>query len=305
MNLRDRSWDAELLGPVRACPLAILPRDRAVLRALRDGEQAWNRCSTEPPSLAVHRATPTRPCSLTAPGPGERQGDLRHRVLGHGRLRARLRGAERAVPARWRGRATGPTYALEGNIRSSGATVAWLARTLGRTPAELAELARTSRTATASTLVPAFNGLGAPWWDPDAVGLITGLTLGTQPAHIARASLESVAHQVEDVLAAMAPATGRLDDAARRRGCIVERRPHAASGRHQRSAGPRRTLARTCRRSAPPTSAGIGCGLWTDDGLAASREPGPPRAALDGRARLGVRKSWKTALVRARAPVEA
>ena len=52
--------------------------------------------------------------------------------------------------------------------------------------------------------MPAFTGLGAPWWDPDARGTIVGLTRGTTRAHLARATLESIAFQVADVLAAMA-----------------------------------------------------------------------------------------------------
>ncbi|HEX2626624.1 MAG TPA: FGGY-family carbohydrate kinase, partial [Candidatus Limnocylindrales bacterium] len=61
-------------------------------------------------------------------------------------------------------------------------------------------------------LVPAFTGLGAPWWDPDARGTITGITRGTTRAHIARATLESIAFQVADVLTAMnADAGGALD----------------------------------------------------------------------------------------------
>src|SRR4029453_4509963 len=105
----------------------------------------------------------------------------------------------------------GPTYAVEGNIRASGATVAWVARTLGRSPAELAELARTVPDSAGVTLVPAFTGLVAPWGDPDGEGLTLGRPWGSDPAPFARASLESVAPQVEDVLAAMGPATGRLD----------------------------------------------------------------------------------------------
>lgn len=95
-----------------------------------------------------------------------------------------------------------PAYALEGNIRATGATIAWLARMTGTDPASLAALAAAA-TSDGVRIVPAFNGLGAPYWDPDAVGLISGLTLGTGLAQIARAALESVAFQVEDVVAAV------------------------------------------------------------------------------------------------------
>lgn len=100
-----------------------------------------------------------------------------------------------------------PVRAVEGNIRSSGATLAWLAQLTGTTTARLAALAETAR-ADGVRLVPAFNGLGAPWWDPEAAGLLTGLTLGTTMDNIARAALESVAFQVNDLLLAIRQATG-------------------------------------------------------------------------------------------------
>ncbi|MEV6493043.1 FGGY-family carbohydrate kinase, partial [Actinoplanes sp. NPDC051633] len=92
--------------------------------------------------------------------------------------------------------------AAEGNIRSSGATIAWLASFLGITPERVATLARDADS-DGVHLVPAFGGLAAPWWDDSASGLITGLTLGSGPAQVARAALDSIAHQVTDVLDAM------------------------------------------------------------------------------------------------------
>jgi glycerol kinase len=95
-----------------------------------------------------------------------------------------------------------PAYAAEGNIRSSGATLGWLARLAGSTPAALAELAADADSAGVH-LVPAFSGLGAPWWDGAATGLLAGLTFGAELPQLARAALESVAFQVEDVVAAV------------------------------------------------------------------------------------------------------
>ncbi|MTD13236.1 glycerol kinase [Nakamurella sp. YIM 132087] len=98
---------------------------------------------------------------------------------------------------------TGARYAAEGNIRSSGSTLTWLARTHGTTPADLADLARTTA-ADGVHIVPAFNGLGAPYWDREAVGIISGLTMGSGLPQLARAALESIAYQIEDVVAAFA-----------------------------------------------------------------------------------------------------
>jgi glycerol kinase len=101
--------------------------------------------------------------------------------------------------------------AAEGNIRSSGATIAWLAELLGTTADGIAALAADA-TSDGVHLVPAFGGLAAPWWDDAAVGLISGITLGTRPAHLARAALESIAHQVADVVDALDPPRHLLAD---------------------------------------------------------------------------------------------
>jgi glycerol kinase len=98
-----------------------------------------------------------------------------------------------------------PQWALEGNILYAGSGLDWLARTLGvGDGGALSRLAATVDTSDGAVFVPALNGLGAPWWQADASGTLTGLTARTEPAHIARAGLESLAHQVCDVLDAMA-----------------------------------------------------------------------------------------------------
>ncbi|MFI5896687.1 FGGY family carbohydrate kinase [Actinoplanes sp. NPDC051513] len=101
--------------------------------------------------------------------------------------------------------------AAEGNIRSSGSTVAWLAELLGLSPDRIGQMAATA-SSDGVHLVPAFGGLAAPWWDDTAVGLISGLTLGTRPAQLARAAVESIAHQVADVVDAMGGAALLLAD---------------------------------------------------------------------------------------------
>jgi glycerol kinase len=93
-----------------------------------------------------------------------------------------------------------PAYALEGNIRSSGATLTWLAALFGTTPAEVAAAAGPSSDGV--VLVPAFTGLGAPWWDDQVRATITGISAGTRLEHLARAGLEAIAFQIEDVIAA-------------------------------------------------------------------------------------------------------
>lgn len=103
-----------------------------------------------------------------------------------------------------------PTYAIEGAIFSAGSAVKWLRDGLGL----ITHAGQTDTMANAVAdnhgvyLVPGFVGLGAPHWDPDARGLICGLTLDATAAHIARAALESVAYQTLDLTDAMAADTG-------------------------------------------------------------------------------------------------
>lgn len=97
------------------------------------------------------------------------------------------------------------TYALEGSIFVAGAVVQWLRDGLGiiRSSEEIEELALSVPDNGGVYLVPAFTGLGAPYWDPYARGTITGITRGTTAGHIARAALESIAFQSFDVIRAM------------------------------------------------------------------------------------------------------
>ncbi|MCF1741539.1 glycerol kinase GlpK [Paradevosia shaoguanensis] len=97
------------------------------------------------------------------------------------------------------------TYALEGSIFVAGAAVQWLRDGLKvvKTAAETGALAHSADPGQHVYMVPAFVGLGAPWWDAEARGAIYGLTRGTGPAEIAKAALESVVYQTRDLLDAM------------------------------------------------------------------------------------------------------
>jgi glycerol kinase len=98
-----------------------------------------------------------------------------------------------------------PTYALEGSIFIAGAVVQWLRDGLKiiRAAAETQGLAEAAEAAQGLILVPAFTGLGAPYWRPDCRGAVFGLTRNSGPAELARAALESVGHQTRDLLDAM------------------------------------------------------------------------------------------------------
>lgn len=101
-------------------------------------------------------------------------------------------------------------YALEGSVFIAGAVVQWLRDGLGiiRHSAEVETLAAKVKSSEGVYMVPAFTGLGAPHWNPDARGAMYGITRGTNAGHIARAALESIAFQTMDVLKAMEADSG-------------------------------------------------------------------------------------------------
>lgn len=101
-------------------------------------------------------------------------------------------------------------YVLEGNLNYTGAVITWLKNDLQMigSPAETEELARQAASDDCLYLVPAFSGLGAPYWDSRATGMFTGMTRTTGRAEMVRASLECIAYQIQDVMEAMSKDAG-------------------------------------------------------------------------------------------------
>ncbi|MBX7067922.1 MAG: glycerol kinase GlpK [Microthrixaceae bacterium] len=117
------------------------------------------------------------------------------------------------LPSSVLGDGTGGTvthYALEGSIFATGAAIQWLRDGLGiiSTAAEVGPLAESTPDSSGVFMVPAFAGLGSPYWDPYARGTIVGLTRGSGRAELARATVESMAYQTRDVIDAMTAASG-------------------------------------------------------------------------------------------------
>ncbi len=104
-----------------------------------------------------------------------------------------------------------PAYALEGFVMYAGAVVDWLLRILdlGSDPEAVARLAQEAAGAGGVTLVPAFQGLGSPWWDADIRASFLGLSAGTDRAQICRAGLEAICFQTRAVMEAMARVSGK------------------------------------------------------------------------------------------------
>lgn len=148
-----------------------------------------------------------------------------------------MNGGERATPnpgslatVAWQLGEAAPCYALEASIFVAGAAVQWLRDGLGLidTAAEVEALAASVPDSGGVYFVPALTGLGAPHWDPEARGLIIGLTRGSTAAHLARATLEALAFQTRDGLDAMLAATGlslgelRVDGGAARNDLLMQ-----------------------------------------------------------------------------------
>ncbi len=157
-------------------------------------------------------------------------------------------------------------YALEGAIFVTGAAVQWLRDGLGviEHASELGPLAESVPDAGGLVVVPAFTGLGAPWWDPYARGTVLGISRGVGRAHLARAVIESMALQTRDVVDAMTAATGtplaelRIDGGAAVMDLLVQLQADQLGVPVARS-----TTNETTALGAAYL-AGLGVGIWAD-----------------------------------------
>jgi glycerol kinase len=191
-----------------------------------------------------------------------------------------------------------PRFALEGNIRSSGATLTWLARLFGTEPSDLA--GRAAATSEGVHLVPAFSGLGAPWWDDAAVAVLDGMSFGTGPEHLARAALESIAFQIEDVVAEIEREAGPVETV------LADGGPTSNSTLMQLQADTSgrlvaRARARDLSALGAAHAAGLGAGVWTwndIESLPREREPFSPSEDDESRNRRVT--SWHQAVARSR-----
>ena len=194
------------------------------------------------------------------------------------------------------------TYALEGSIFVAGSAVQWLRDGLGiiKQATETGPLADQSDSTQSVYLVPAFVGLGAPYWNPRVRGALFGLTRNTGPAELAHAALESVCYQTVRSVGRdarrLAGGQGRQRRAARRRRHDRLRLDHAAPRRPARRAGrppddpgnhrARRRLSRRARRRRLSRARKIRRQLAAGTSLQAEHEPGDARAEAGG---LGAR----------------
>jgi glycerol kinase len=181
-------------------------------------------------------------------------------------------------------------YALEGAVLAAGAAVQWLRDGLGlvATAAESEALARSVDSTGGVVFVPALTGLGSPWWDSGARGLVAGLTRGTTRAHLVRAALEAIAHQVCDVVDALPerPSVLRADGGATANAFLMQFQADLL-GLALDVAAERETTALG--------AAALAAGRATGVGVGATYEPAMSRDEAEAH-----RTAWRTALERAR-----
>jgi glycerol kinase len=196
------------------------------------------------------------------------------------------------------------TYALEGSILSAGTAIQWLRDGLGliSRAADVEALAASADDTAGVYLVPAFTGLGAPYWDPDARGALVGLTRASGRAEIARAAIDCVVYQTHDLLEAMAgdglrPAMLKVDGGMAVNELFMRRLADILDLPIQR---PR--IAESTAFGAA-CLAGLGCGLYRSlEDIAALAKPDARYAPRAYPGRTADLAGWREALERVRTP---
>jgi len=205
------AWDEELLGYV-GVPAAMLPTVVPTSGVIGETDSGIFGRPIPIGALAGDQQAATFGQACLAPGQAKTTyGTGAFLLLNTGEMPVTSRNRLLTTIA-WQLRPGGPvTYALEGSVFVAGAAVQWLRDGLRAidASADVEGLAAGVEDTGGVVVVPAFTGLGAPYWDPDARGAVLGITRGTGLAQIARATLDGIAHQVTDVVEAMAADTGR------------------------------------------------------------------------------------------------
>ncbi|WP_433365674.1 FGGY family carbohydrate kinase [Streptosporangium sp. CA-115845] len=303
LNLETLTWDSELLEVFRI-PHVCLPR----ISASAEATAALIDIPGVPRGTSIHGILGDSHAALYAHGvraPGQVKATYGSgsSIMGLADVSGGLPGARvldgLVTTIAWADPL--PAFAFEGTILSTGATLLWLAKILGVDPAQLSVLAQSVPDTQGVDLVPAFAGLGAPWWDESAVALVSGFGLGTGPGHLARAAFESVALQTEDLFSAVEERLGSPIDTV-----LADGGPSQNDWLMQVQADlSQRRVVRSNIAELSATGAahlaGVSCGLWTADEclrLPRDRSPFDPlieRPNADAR-----RQTWRSAIERSR-----
>ncbi|MFT4541310.1 MAG: glycerol kinase [Planctomycetota bacterium] len=195
-------------------------------------------------------------------------------------------------------------YAIEGSVFAAGLVVQWLRDQLGliENAADSEVLARSVDSTEGVVCVPAFTGLGAPYWDANARAALMGMTRGTGKAHIVRAALDSIAFQCTELIELLRKETGlklerlRVDGGASANGYLMQRQADLAKLAIERPV----EVEATARGAA--SLAGLGVGIWPDPGDVSVGRSGRMRyvASLDEERRTAELAGWRAAVARVR-----
>jgi glycerol kinase len=228
-NLHEMSWDDELLG-ILGIPKALLPEVKP--SAGHYGETVTDLLGAAIPIAGVAGDQQAALFGQACFAPG-----MVKNTYGTGCFMLMNTGPELVASKQgllttvaWQLGNGKPEYALEGSVFMAGAVVQWLRDGLGiiQQSSEVEALASRVQDTGGVYLVPAFVGLGAPYWDPYARGTLVGMTRGTTAAHLARAALEAIAYQSRDLLGAMEADSGlrlselRVDGGASRNDLLMQ-----------------------------------------------------------------------------------
>ncbi len=302
-DLRTRRWDPELLRLFHV-PRACLPEVQAsASRFGVTGPKAF--CG---PGVPITGVAGDQQAALFGQG-CVRPGDMKN-TYGTGcfllmNLGSRFRLSRRGLLTTLAcGPDGGPVYALEGAVFIGGAAVQWVRDRLGlvKTAAETEAICRSLKDNGGVYLVPAFVGLGAPHWDSEARGVLSGLTRGSGAAQVVRAAVESMAYQSADLLHAMEMDAGvraarlRVDGGASRNAWLMEFQAGLLGIPVERPAQVETTALGAA------LLAGLGCGLLSaqDAAKAAGKARRIFRPRLGAAARARALQGWRRAVRQAR-----
>jgi glycerol kinase len=305
-NIHTRDWDDLLLGELRI-PRAILPEVRETSGVFGVADAEWFGGEIPIAGMAGDQQSALFGQGCADPGRAKN-------TYGTGCFLLMNTGAE--APESKTGLVTTIgwgidgeiAYALEGSIFVAGSAVQWLRDGLGilERAADSEAVARSVEDTGGVYLVPAFVGLGAPYWDQRARGTLVGLTRGTTREHLVRATLESIAYQTRDVVECVQRDSGiglavlRVDGGAAENDFLMQFQADMLGAPLERPA----VLEVTALGAA--LLAGLGVGFWKDHSEIEATEVGmavfEPRMSADRREALYA--GWKRAVDRARAWVE-
>jgi glycerol kinase len=195
-----------------------------------------------------------------------------------------------------------PLYALEGSLFMGGAVIQWLRDGLGllENAADSEALARQVESSDGVFLVPAFTGLGAPYWDPEARGAIVGLTRGSGRAHVVRAGLESIAFSNAELIELLRGAAGvplkqlRVDGGATANDFLMQTQADLGGVRVERP----RDVEATARGAA--LLAGLGAGVWSSPDQIPQPQMDHFEPTLEEAQRAQRLAEWRRAVARVR-----